>query len=157
MKEEGYEPLLTKSRWLLLKRKEKLTESQEIRLKDLVQYNLRSIRGYLLKEDFQQFWDYVSPAWAGKFLDKWIKKVMLSKIDPMKREARTIRKHRGLILNYFRAKKAYSSGIVEGLNNKVKLTTRKSYGFKTFKAIEIALYHNPGKLPEPPLMTHKFF
>jgi len=102
MKEEGYEPLLTKSRWLLLKRKEKLTESQEIRLKDLVQYNLRSIRGYLLKEDFQQFWDYVSPAWAGKFLDKWIKKVMLSKIDPMKREARTIRKHRGLILNYFR-------------------------------------------------------
>ena len=60
-------------------------------------------------------------------------------------------------MNYFKAKKAFSSGIVEGLNNKVKLTTRKSYGFKTFKAIEIALYHNLGKLPEPPLITHRFF
>ena len=157
MKEEGYEPLLTKSRWLLLKRKENLTESQEIRLKDLVQYNLRSIRGYLLKEDFQQLWDYVSPIWAGKFMDRWIKRVMLSKIEPMKKEARTIRKHKDLILNYFKAKKAYSSGIVEGLNNKVKLTMRKSYGFRTFKAIEIALYHSLGKLPEPPLITHRFF
>ncbi len=73
---------------------------------------------------------------------------MLSKIEPMKREAKTIRKHKPLILNYFKAKKAFSSGIVEGLNNKVKLTMRKSYGFRTSKAIKIALYHNLGKLPE---------
>jgi len=134
-----------------------LTESQEVKLKDLVQYNLRSIRAYFLKEDFQQMWEYVSPVWAGKFIDKWVRKVMLSKIEPMKKEAGTIRKHKALILNYFKARKAFSSGIVEGLNNKVKLTMRKSYGFKTFKAIEIALYHSLGKLPEPPLMTHRFF
>ena len=133
MKMEGYEPLLTKARWLLLKRFENLTEKQEVKLRDLVQYNLRSIRAYLLKEDFQQLWDYVSPVWAGKFIDRWVKGVMLSKIEPMKKEARTIRKHKGLILNYFKAKKTFSSGIVEGLNNKVKLTMRKSYGFKTFK------------------------
>ena len=157
MKEEGYEPLLTKSRWLLLKRWENLTEKQEVKLRDLIQYNLKSIRAYLLKEDFQQLWDYISPAWAGKFMDRWVKRVMLSKIEPMKKEARTIRKHKGLILNYFTAKKAFSSGIVEGLNNKVKLTMRKSYGFRTFKAIEIALYHNLGRLPEPPLITHRFF
>ena len=62
MKEEGYEPLLTKSRWLLLKRWENLTEKQEVKLRDLIQYNLKSIRAYLLKEDFQQLWDYISPA-----------------------------------------------------------------------------------------------
>ena len=129
MKRDGYEPLLTKARWLLLKRPEHLTEKQEIKLQDLIQYNLRSIRAYLLKEDFQQLWEYVSPTWAGKFIDCWVKRVMLSKIELMKKEARTIRKHKGLILNYFRAKKAFSSGIVEGLNNKVKLTMRKSYGF----------------------------
>ena len=157
MKEEGYEPLLTKTRWLLLKRERNLTEKQEVKLRDLIQYNLKSIRAYLLKEDFQQLWDYISPAWAGKFMDRWVKRVMLSKIEPMKKEARTIRKHKGLILNYFTAKKAFSSGIVEGLNNKVKLTMRKSYGFRTFKAIEIALYHNLGRLPEPPLITHRFF
>ena len=157
MKEEGYEPLLTKTRWLLLKRERNLTEKQEVKLRDLIQYNLKSIRAYLLKEDFQQLWDYISPAWAGKFIDRWVKRVMLSKIEPMKKETRTIRKHKDLILNYFTAKKAFSSGIVEGLNNKVKLTMRKSYGFRTFKAIEIALYHNLGRLPKPPLLTHRFF
>lgn len=155
MKEDGYEPLLTKSRWLLLKRPENLTNEQAVKLSELLKYNLKSIRGYLLKEDFQNFWHYNSPAWAGKFLDNWTTRVMRSQIEPLKREAKTLRKHKGLILNWFRAKKAFSSGIVEGLNTKVKLTVRKAYGFRTLKCTEIALYHVLGKLPEPPL-THKF-
>jgi transposase len=64
--------------------------------------------------------------------------------------------HRELILNYFKAKKQFSSGVVEGLNNKVKVTMRKSYGFRTFRITELALYHALGKLPEPKL-THEFF
>jgi len=59
-------------------------------------------------------------------------------------------------MNWFEAKGQFSSGIVEGFNNKAKLTMRKSYGFKTFKAIEIALYHALGDLPEPQ-STHRFF
>jgi transposase len=156
MQEDGYSPVLTKSRWLLLKRPENLTESQELKLNELLKYNLKSVRAYLLKEEFQFFWDYVSPHWAGKFLDQWCTRVMRSNIDPLKREAKTLRRHKPLILNWFRAKKAFSSGIVEGLNNKVKLTVRKSYGFRTFKCTEIALYHALGKLPVPPL-AHKFY
>jgi len=45
---------------------------------------------------------------------------------------------------------------VEGLNNKAKLTMRRAYGFKTFKTIEIALYHALGNLPVPK-STHRFF
>lgn len=48
-----------------------------------------------------------------------------------------LRNHRELILNYFRAKKQLSSGVVEGLNNKVKVTMRKSYGFRTFRITEL--------------------
>ena len=70
--------------------------------------------------------------------------------------ARTLRSHRALILNYFRARKQLSSGVVEGLNNKAKLTMRKSYGFRTFHVTEIALYHALGKLPEPNV-AHRFF
>jgi len=81
---------------------------------------------------------------------------MLSRIDPMKKIARSLRKHRELILNYFRANKALSSGVVEGLNNKAKVTMRKSYGFRTFPILELALYHSLAKLPEPPL-AHDFF
>ena len=73
----------------------------------------------------------------------------------MKKIARTLRSHRALILNYFRARKQFSSGVVEGLNNKAKLTMRKSYGFRTFRVTEIALYHTLGRLPEPDV-AHRF-
>jgi transposase len=76
---------------------------------------------------------------AGKFLDDWCRQVMRSRIEPMKKIARSLRQHRELILNYFRAQKLLSSGVVEGLNNKAKLTMRKSYGFRTFRCLELAL------------------
>ena len=155
MKADGYDPVLKKTRWLLLKRPENLTDKQDMKLSELLQYNLRSVRSYLLKEEFQQLWTYTSPYWAGLFLDRWCTKTMRSKIEPMKKVARQMRKHRPLIMNWFEAKGMFSSGIVEGFNNKAKLTMRKSYGFRTFKAIEIALYHAIGDLPEPQ-STHRF-
>src|SRR5262245_319178 len=81
---------------------------------------------------------------------------MRSRIEPMKKIARSLRQHRELILNYFRAHKLVSSGVVEGLNNKAKVTMRKSYGFRTYRVLELALYHALGKLPEPE-STHDFF
>ena len=156
LKEDGYEPVLKHSRWCLLKRPENLTEKQTVKLSELLQYNLQSVRAHLLREDFQRFWEYVSPGWAEKFLDGWCTRTMRSKLEPMKKVARTLRNHRELILNWFRAKGAISAGTVEGFNNKVKLTTRKSYGFRTYEAIEITLYHNLGALPEPEF-THRFW
>jgi len=152
---DGFQPL-KKSRWCLLKRKENLNSQQKIRLRDLLRYNLQTVRAYLLKEDFQQLWEYNSPTWAGTFLDFWCFQTMRSRIEPMKKIARSLRKHRALILNYFKAKKEFSSGVVEGLNNKAKVTMRRSYGFRTFRVLELALYHSLGKLPEPEL-THEFF
>ena len=73
----------------------------------------------------------------------------------MKKVARTLHRHRHLIMNWFRAKGAFSNGLVEGFNTKVKLTTRKAYGFTSFKTIETALYHVLGALPEPNF-THRF-
>ena len=131
-------------------------QAATVRLRDLLRYNLQTVRAYLLKEDFQQFWKYNSPTWAGKFLDFWCTQAMRSRIEPMKKIARTLRAHRALLLNYFRARKEFSSGVVEGLNNKAKVTMRKSYGFRTFRILELALYHSLGKLPEPEL-THEFF
>ena len=156
LKREGYERVLTNSRWLLLKRPENLTEKQEPKLAELLSYNLKTVRSYLLKEEFQLFWSYKSPYWAGQFLDKWCTKTMRSKIDPMKKVARQLRRHRPLLLNWFRAKGQFSSGVVEGFNNKAKLTTRKSYGFRTYHAAEIALYHVLGALPASKV-AHEFF
>jgi transposase len=73
-----------------------------------------TVRAHLLKETFQQLWDYNSATWAGKFLDEWCRQVMRSRIEPMKKIARSLREHRELILNYFRAQKLLSRGVVEG-------------------------------------------
>ena len=156
MASEGRTPLLKKSRWLLLKREENLKAEQRFGLRDLLRYNLKTVRAYLLKEAFQQLWDYSSPSWAGKFLDEWCRQTMRSRIEHMKKIARSLRQHRELILDYFRAQKMISSGVVEGLNNKAKVTLRKSYGFRTYRVLELSLYHSPGKLPEPEC-THDFF
>ena len=152
---EGYEPVLKHSRWCLLKRVENLTNKQWARLQDLMCYSLKTVRAYLLKESFQLLWEYKSYHWAGVFLDGWLKRAMRSRLEPIKKVARSIRAHQDLILNWFAAKKQFSSGIVEGLNYKIKLTIRKAYGYRTLEVAETAIYHALADLPEPKL-AHEF-
>jgi transposase len=99
MRLEGRAPVLKKSRWLLLKRSENLGDEQHFRLRDLLRYNLKTVRAYLLSEAFQQLWDDNSPARAGKFLDEWCRQTLRSRIEPMTKIARSLRQHRELILN----------------------------------------------------------
>lgn len=152
---EGNDVTLKHTRWCLLKRVANLTRKQKGRLKELLKLNLRTVRAYLLKEEFSRLWGYRSVTWAGKFLDRWCEDAVRSQIEPMKRQAKTLREHRELILNYFRALKEFSSAAVEGLNNKAKVVIRKSFGFRAFGVLKIALFHTLGHLPEPE-QTHKF-
>lgn len=152
----GLDPLLKKMRWSFLKKRRNWTKSQRRRMRQIEGSALRTLRAFLLVEAFQHFWTYCSPTWAGKFLDAWCQKVARSQLDPLKRVARTLTAHRSLLLNYFAAKRRFSSGVVEGLNAKVKLTLKRSYGFRTENAREVALYHTLAKLPEPSF-THSFF
>jgi len=156
LEHDGYEPILQHSRWLLLKDKRNQKASQLAKLRQLLRYNLKTVKAYLLKEAFQQFWQYTSPWWAEQFLVQWTKRAMCSKIEPMKKVARMLRHHQGLIINWFKTKERLSNGIVEGFNNKAKLTMRKAYGFKQFRTLKVALYHQLGNLPVPEL-THRFF
>jgi transposase len=55
MQRDGYEPVLKHSRWCLLKRPDNLTDQQTVKLRELLQYNLQSVRAYLQREDFQRF------------------------------------------------------------------------------------------------------
>jgi len=155
LRQQGRQPLLTKTRWLLLKRPANQTREQRTRLRELVQHNLRAVRAMLLRESFEPFWHYRSVDWATAFLDEWCVQVMRSRIEPMKKVARMLRRHRPLLLNWFRARGEISAAVVEGFNNKAKLTTRKAYGFRSYRCVEIALYHTLGQLPEPEA-THRF-
>ena len=152
----GLVPRLKKLRWALLKNRKNWTASERRRMGDLEHSGLAAIRAFWLVAAFEHFWGYVSPTWAGKFFDGWCQRVRRSRLKPLKTVATSLTEHREVLLNYFRAKKAISGGVIERLNNKVKVTFRKSYGFRTDKAREIALFHVLGKLPEPPLI-HGFF
>lgn len=156
LKADGYEQILKHSRWCLLKRPENLTDRQKVKLADVLRYNLRSVRAYLLKEELNLLWEQPTPEAAAVFLQDWTFKAMRSQLEPVKKVARSLRRHQPLILNWFHAHGTISAGAVEGLNNKLKLITRSSYGFRTFDAAQAALYHKLGRLPEPQ-GTHTFF
>ena len=153
---EGYdEDVLKHTKYCFLKNETNLTKKQKTKLTDVLQYDLKSVRAYLLKESFQLFWNYKSPYWAEWYLNKWCARAMRSRLEPIKDFVRTIRRHQPLIMNWFKAQKQYSSGIVEGLNRKINLVTRKSYGFRNYEVLKIALFLTMGELPEPEF-THRF-
>jgi transposase len=146
---------LKRMRWPLLRRGSRVRGRAKQRLQGLLQANLATGRAWMLKETFRDFWRYRSVSWAGAFLAVWTERALRSRIEPMRKVARMLRAHQELLLNWFRAKGELSSGAVEGLNNKIRVVTRRSYGFRTYNAMEIALYHTLGRLPEPP-STHSF-
>ena len=152
---KGYQPILKHSRWCFLKRRKNLTSGQRRKLRDVLHYDLRTVRAFLLKEALDAFWAYTSPTWAGWYLDQWCTRALRSRLEPMRKIARTLRGHRDLILNWFRAHKEISSSAVEGMNANAKLTIRKARGFRTYEALEAALYHSLGRLPEP-RFAHEF-
>ena len=142
-------------RWPLLRRGSRVRGRARQRLAALVASKLATARAWELKEIFSHFWHYKSVSWAEAFLECWCLRAMRSRLEPMKSVARMLRAHQPLLLNWFRAKGEISAGAVEGLNNKIRVVTRRSYGFRTYRALEIALYHNLGRLPEPE-SAHRF-
>jgi transposase len=147
---------LKKMRWWLLRKGSKVRGRAKMKLERLLASKMATGRAWHLKESFQHFWKYRCPIWAGFFLKEWTQRALRSRLEPMRKVARMLRSHETLLMNWFKAKGEMSNAVSEGLNNKVRVVTRRAYGFRTYKAIEIALYHTMGKLPEPDEFTHKF-
>jgi transposase len=155
LQEAGKKQRLKHMRWPLLRRGSRVRGRARQKLHALLLSKLGTARAWELKETFYHFWTYKSVTWAQAFLDYWCFRAMHSRLEPMKKVARLLPAHQELLLNWFRAKGEISAGAVEGLNHKLRVVTRRSYGFRTYRAMEIALYHTLGRLPEPP-WTHRF-
>jgi transposase len=81
---------------------------------------------------------------------------MRTRLEPLKKKAKTLLRYRPLILNWFAAKGEMSSGMVEGFNNKAKTRVKMGYGYRTREVLELALYHDLGRLPVPDLAHRSF-
>ena len=139
--------IFKRSRWLLLKNPWNLNGDQKERLSTLVRWNTPIVRAYYLKEAYQLFWDYKQPARAKALLQKWMSSAMCSRLEPFKKFVRLLRSHLDGILPWTSLR--LSNGAVEGMNNKIKSISHRSFGFRSAKNFIAAIYHCCARLPLP--------
>ena len=120
-------------RWPLLKNPWNLTRTQARRLSTLQQDNGRLYRAYLLKETFADILSRRQPHVVTAKLADWLSWASRSRLPGFVKVARTIRRHLPDIVAYTRW--GMTNGIVEGLNNKVRVITRRSFGFHSATAL----------------------
>nr|WP_224248026.1 ISL3 family transposase [Hyalangium gracile] len=141
---------LKKSRWALLKNPWNLTQRQGQKLSEVARTNKRLYRAYLLKESLAKGLDYRQPGRAEQHLDGWAQWASHSKLKPFVKLSRTIRRFKQGILAYIST--GLSNGLVEGLNNKIRLITRRAFGFHSAEALTAMIHLCCGGLSlTPPL------
>lgn len=136
-----------RTRFLLLKNPWNLRADERERLSTLVRWNSPIVRAYYLKEAFQPFWDYRQPARAEQHLERWMHSALRSRLAPFKELVRMLRAHLDGLLAWTRRR--VSNGALEGMNNKIKLVSHRSFGFRTVENFTAAIYHGCAQLPLP--------
>lgn len=144
---------IKKTRWVLLKGWHRLDAEERARLHEVQRTNRPLYRGYLLKETLAGALDYRQPARAEKALRSWIAWAGRSRLRPFVRVARTLRAHFAGVLAYIQHR--LTNGLAEGLNNKLRIISRRAYGFHSAEALIAMLFLNSGgielspRLPPP--------
>ena len=97
-----------------------------------------------MKEDFQRLWEYSRPAWAGKFLDQWCTRAMRSRIEPMKKVARSIKERLSNVVSY--CTHQITNAVAEGMNSKIMSIKRRVGGFRNRHNFKTAIFFYCGGL-----------
>lgn len=145
--------ILAKTKYVFLKNEENLTEKQQVRLKDLQRLRLKSTRAWLLKEAFREFWACTTVADAQECLRQWCWMAAHSRLEPMKKMVRMIRRHWDGILGHFVHR--ITNGVVEALNNTAKSISHRARGYRTVDAFCQIMLLCMGGL-EMPTLHHEF-
>lgn len=127
-------------RWKRRRRGNRVRGRAQQRLCGRRRAGLATGRAWRLQETFRDFWRDRALSWARAFLSGGTERALRSRSEPMRKVARRLRSPEERILNGFRAQGEISAGAVEGRHNKIRVVTRRSYGFRTYEAMEIALY-----------------
>ena len=117
-------------KYVLLSHKENLTNEGRKSLRLLLKANKRLNTAYILRESFDQLWDYKSEAWARRFFDNWKAQLLWQRLKPYEKFAEMIERHWDGIAAYCRPENKIALGFVEGLNNKIRVLQRRAYGLR---------------------------
>ena len=141
---------IKRSRFALLKNPWNLTRKEKSKLSEVQRTNAPLYRAYLLKETLAKTLDYLQPKRATEALEDWLAWASRSKLWPFVRMARTVRRHFDGIVAYVKTR--LTNGVVEGLNNKLRMIARRAYGFHSAEALISMLFLNSAGIQlDPPL------
>lgn len=117
------------TRWLLLRNRDTLTaRADRVRLRELLRANRALFIVYVLKEDLKQLWRFRYPKAARRFWRHWLRRARASRIPALIRFARNLAAHLEGIVSHCRY--PLHNGLLEGINNKIKVIKRMAYGFR---------------------------
>jgi len=117
-------------KYTLLSNRENLSVDGRVALKHMLAANKRLNTAYLLKESFEQLWDYQREGWARRFFDQWCASLKWQRLEPFEKFAEMIERHWDGIAAHCRPENKVSLGFVEGLNNKIRVIQRRAYGLR---------------------------
>ncbi len=135
------------TRFLLMRNQENLKADQIPKLDQALRLNEPLLLGWYLKEELRELWNQTSRKQMQAFLKDWCDKAGQTGIGQMLKMAKTLRTHASGILTY--ADHQIGSGKLEGINNKIKTLTKRSYGFhdENFFILKLlSLHHSKYKL-----------
>jgi transposase len=127
-------------RWILLKNPENLStaRNEAQRLEEALKDNKDLALGYYLKESLRQIWRQDTIEQATAHINQWIESAKASNVHQIQVMGETLEKYSYGIINWYKNK--INSGTLEGVNNKIKVLMRKSYGIKNFEHLKLHLY-----------------
>lgn len=135
------------TRFLLLRNPENLADDQIPKLDEALRLNEPLLLAWYLKEELRELWHQTSHEQMKAFLENWCDKATQTGIGQMHKMAKTLRTHLSGILAY--ADHPITSAKLEGINNKIKTLTKRSYGFhdQNFFILKLlSLHHSKYKL-----------
>jgi transposase len=133
-------------KYVLLSHKKNLSPEGKHSLKILLKANKRLNTAYILRESFDQLWTYTSEAWARKFFDNWKAQLRWQRLQPFEKFAAMIERHWDGIAAYCKPENKVALGFVEGLNNKIRVIQRRSYGLRDEEYLKLKILTS--SLPE---------
>lgn len=145
---QGESPL-TRSKYLWLRRAENLDVDEESRLKNLCRCATKTARAWSLKELAISLWCYSSKGWARRAWLRWCSKAARSRLDPMKRVARMVRKYIDGIVNA--AVKRVTNSRSEAINGPIQWLKKSACGFRNRARFRNSILFHLGGLDLNPL------
>lgn len=134
---EKMKGLLCGKKFILLSREKNLKGKAKQAIKDLLRFNQRLFKGYLLKESFGQLWSYTYKGAARRFWEHWKEQLKWSRLEPYKKFAKMVDSHIDGILAY--CDKKVPLGYIEGTNLKAKNIIRRAYGYRDKEYMKLKL------------------